>query len=118
MRVLPAPSGDGCGLTGYASPAGAVLAREAAGKEWRALAPDAPLHSGDLLVALPGATLLGPKGAVRLNLVKPQYRFSSMPMLPERRLSPLHTLRREFPISMQPIRVTNHDYEAVLRLAP
>jgi hypothetical protein len=64
-----------------ASPAGAVVAREAGGKGWQALAPDAPVHSGDLLVGLPGAVLVGPKGAVRLRMVSDLGRVSPFPVV-------------------------------------
>lgn len=78
----PARAAEGRTVVGKnASQAGAVVAREAGGKEWRALAADAPVHSGDLLVALPGAALVGPKGAVRLALVSDLAQVSPFPVV-------------------------------------
>src|SRR5215211_366521 len=53
---------------------------------------------------------------IRRDMEQPQNRFGRMPMLPECRLGPLNTSRSEFPVSMKPIRVANHDNKPILRM--
>jgi hypothetical protein len=76
-----ARAADGAAVGKNASTAGAVVVRQAGGKEWKTLAPDAVVHSGDLVVGLPGAALVAGKGAVRLSLVSDLGHLSPVPVI-------------------------------------
>jgi hypothetical protein len=72
--LLHAANESGSALNGEAGPAvavcqsdtGTVIRRESAEKPWQIVAKDEEIHSGDLLVGLPGAVLLSKNGKVRL----------------------------------------------------
>jgi hypothetical protein len=56
----------GGGVAKCLSETGTIFRREAPGKPWLAVAKDEELHSGDLLLGLPGAALASKNGKVRL----------------------------------------------------
>jgi hypothetical protein len=51
------------------TPPGTLLQRAGSGKEWHALKPGDPVHSGDHYIGLPGAAIESQSGAVRLDLL-------------------------------------------------
>jgi hypothetical protein len=63
------------------TPLGSLLQRQPSAKTWQALKPQESVHSGDLLVALPGAALDSKNGSVRLALLADLAQVSPYPVL-------------------------------------
>jgi hypothetical protein len=64
-----------------ASPSATLVAREGPGKDWRLLKQQEAIHSGDLLVGLPGAVLETSNGAVRLSLLEDIAQVTPFPVI-------------------------------------
>ena len=63
----PAKQAGRAGVAKSLTETGSIVRREAAGKPWQAVAKDAALQPGDLLIGLPGAALQSNDGKVRLS---------------------------------------------------